>query len=111
MNIKLNYLYRDAGNYKQFHCVIFSNEYGYSLEEVDNAIRNALIDETWFDATKWGLKDIRPEVLDDELDHGWHEFEGVEKVCDVIEELTDISDLLKKINENLKHSFKTDSFN
>jgi len=82
MMIFFNYLYRDAGNYKQHGSVVFGNPNNRRLNEVDQRIRAALIDGEFFVARHWGLPDLRGDECDDELDHDWHEFEVVEETED-----------------------------
>ena len=77
-NIKFSYLYRDAGNYKNYGHVIFANPNNLSLEQVMDLIKPKLIDGTWFYAKELGLPDLHFDRWDEELDHGFHEFEGVE---------------------------------
>lgn len=48
MNIKFNYLYRDAGNYKTFGFVIFANPNSILIEEAEKKFRNSLIDSEFF---------------------------------------------------------------
>src|SRR5690606_1346312 len=59
MMIFFNYLYRDAGNYKQHGSVVFGNPNNRRLNEVDQRIRAALIDGEFFVARHWGLPDLR----------------------------------------------------
>lgn len=77
-NIKFSYLYRDAGNYKNYGHVIFANPNNFSLEQVMELIKPKLIDGQWFYTKEWGLPDLYFDRWDQELDHGFHEFEGVE---------------------------------
>lgn len=78
MNIKFNYLYRDASNYKKFGYGVFSNPGNLALSEIETRIRAALIDGEFFDPVKWNIPQLR---FDDwsEDDHTWNEFEGVEE--------------------------------
>lgn len=78
LNIKFNYLYRDAGNYKLYGSVIFSNPNNLSLAEVESKIRARLIDGEFFNPDKWSIPRLAFEEHDRELDHDWHEFESVE---------------------------------
>ena len=80
MNVKFHYLYRDGANYKQGNSVIFSNDKGYIIQEVESVIKAALIDETWFYANKWKLKDLHFYPWDEEMDHSWHEYDFVEQI-------------------------------
>lgn len=51
-NIKFNYLYRDGGNYKIWNNEVFPNPQSLTLTEIDNGIRNELIDGEFFDPLK-----------------------------------------------------------
>ena len=75
MNIRFSYLYRDAGNFKNFGDANFSNPNELSLESLSARIKLALLDEMYFDAYAVGLPELFFEDYDDELDHDWHEFE------------------------------------
>jgi hypothetical protein len=77
-NIRLSYLYRDAGNYKLFGQVVFGNPENIALEEIRNRINDCLIDGEFFEAKKWGLPELKFENYLPELDHNWCEFENVE---------------------------------
>jgi len=77
MNIKFSYLYRDAGNYKNYGEVVFANPDNVSIEEIETVIKSKLIEGQWFVAKEWGVPDLHFEKWDEELDHGWHEFENV----------------------------------
>jgi len=77
-NIKFNYLYRDAGNYKQYGSVILSNPDNLSLEKIEKQIRANLIDGEYFIPSKLNIPFINEFPYDAELDHEWYEFVGVE---------------------------------
>jgi hypothetical protein len=96
-NIRLNYRYRDYANYKNHGEVIFNNLDGYSLEQVDATIRTHLLDDQYFFASRWGLKDLHFEKYDDELDHSYHEYIGVELTKDVATKNATVTELLKKV--------------
>ena len=77
MNIKLNYLYRDASNYKNFGSVVFSNPNHASLRNIESIIKQNLIDSEYFVAEVWQLPSLFfPERNED--DHIWHEYESLE---------------------------------
>lgn len=96
MNVKFYYLYRDGANYKQNHFEVFSNIEGLTLEEIENAIRSVLIDDGWFYADKWKLKDLHLYKWDDSIDHEWHEYDFVETTEEDAKN-GDISDFIKLI--------------
>jgi hypothetical protein len=96
MNIKFNYLYRDASNYKQFGFQIFSNPDNLSLPEIETRIRATLIDGEFFDPVKWGVPRLHFDGWDPEVDHEWNEFEGVEETEETPTNEKSISLLLAK---------------
>ncbi|MGZ3766190.1 MAG: hypothetical protein ACXVA2_16090, partial [Mucilaginibacter sp.] len=57
-NIQFNYLYRDAGNYKKHHSVIFPNPDNIDETELETLIRSKLIDHEWFYVEQWNLPDL-----------------------------------------------------
>jgi hypothetical protein len=77
-NIKFNYLYRDAGNFKVWGFEFFCNPDLLELETIEDRIRTALIDGEFFDPQKWGLKRLKHDDWISELDHTWNEFESIE---------------------------------
>ena len=79
-NIKLNYFYRDGGNYKNFGSAILSNPDNLSLTEFEKAIRAKLISDTWFYANEWGVPTLFFPEFDPEVEPTWHEFEGLEVI-------------------------------
>lgn len=77
-NIKISYFYRDSGNYKKFHSVIFLNPDGIGLAELESLIRDKLIDDQFFYPAEWGLPEFFTEYADFRIDPTWHEFEALE---------------------------------
>lgn len=77
-NIKFNYLYRDAGNYKSFGAVILANPNNFTLQQAEELIRPKLIDGTWFYASQWQVPDLHIHNWDNDLDHTFHEFDSLE---------------------------------
>ncbi|MGV8894101.1 MAG: hypothetical protein ACOH2K_14390 [Burkholderiaceae bacterium] len=80
MNIRFSYLYRDAGNFKNFGEIVFTNPHNLPLEELFAKLKLALLDEMFFDAFAVGVPDRFFDDYDEELDHEWHEFECLEEV-------------------------------
>ncbi|OFX62415.1 MAG: hypothetical protein A2066_10050 [Bacteroidetes bacterium GWB2_41_8] len=76
--IRFNYLYRDSGNWKKFGSKLFSNPENLSLSEIEQKIRQNLIDQEFFYPDQVGIKKFRfHRYLDD---YSWYEFESVEMV-------------------------------
>lgn len=78
-NILFSYLYRDGANYKNYGEVVFANPTNLSLTTIKETIESKLLDGEWFYAHKWNLPDLHFEKWDIEIDHTFHEFEGVEE--------------------------------
>ena len=96
MNIKFSYLYRDGANYKQFNKIVFNNPTNLTLLEIEAAIYAKLIDNQWFVAIDWGLPDLhfKEYTWDSEIDHFWHEFEGIEETLEEVTEKNCIEDFI-----------------
>jgi hypothetical protein len=76
-NIRFNYLYRDAGNYKVYGSEIFSNPLSLQLVDVESRIRSSLIDGEFFDPQHWKVKRLKHDDWIPELDHTWNEYVSV----------------------------------
>lgn len=74
MNIALEYLYRDYGNYKKWGVVVFSNPNNLPLKTISSMIQNCFMDDLYFSANKLGIPSLHFDDFDEELDHCWHEF-------------------------------------
>ena len=82
MNIRMEYLYRDAGNYKNWGEVVFSNPTCIPIKRVKQLVGDALFERQFFNANLAGLPDIHFTECSVELDHGWHEFHGLAETED-----------------------------
>lgn len=80
MNIQFSYMYRDAGNFKNFGEVVFVNLNHLSLEYLNTKIKTALLDEMFFDAFAVGVPELFFDEYDEELDHDWHEFDQLAEI-------------------------------
>ena len=76
--IKFNYLYRDGGNNKIQGYEIFSNPDSLELADVEEIIRQSLIDGEFFDPEHWKVKRLKHDDWVPELDHTWNEFYSIE---------------------------------
>lgn len=70
-------MYRDFANYKNHSAVIFCNPKELDLATIDRAIREKLIDDLWFYAKQWHLKDLHFSDWDEEVDHNLHEYNRI----------------------------------
>ena len=73
MNIRFEYLYRDAGNFKNWGEVVFSNPRDIPASVAASMAEDVLIDRAFFVASKAGVPDLHFSEYNEELDHGWHE--------------------------------------
>ena len=75
MNTQLEYLYRDAGNYKWFSEVVI-----VGTLELEN-IESYLYEHQFFIPSEVGLSDLQPEELTED-DHIWHEIVSLNETVD-----------------------------
>lgn len=100
MNVCMEYLYRDAANYKSWGDVVFRNENDLDILKIEERIRAALIDREFFVAEKVGVPVLYFESRDDELDHQWHEYSAVTPSNTPITDIEnrDISEFVNLLN-------------
>ena len=72
MNIKFSYMYRDYGNYKNHMDIIFSNPTNTAKEDIENCVKQHLIDGEWFYAKEWNVPDMHFDDWNSELDSPVH---------------------------------------
>jgi hypothetical protein len=99
MNILFCYKYRDGANNKQYNEIIFANPQNTELKEIELLIRQKLIDGLWFVVDDWKIPNqfIKNYMWGNEIDHNWHEFDGVEETKDETTERNTIEDLVSLI--------------
>lgn len=78
MNIRFEYLYRDAGNNKIYNDVIVTNRRCIEVKLLKRRIRSILIDGEFFVAKKANLPKLQFSKYDEELDHDWYELSLLE---------------------------------
>jgi len=95
-NLKFEYLYRDAGNYKQFGSIILSNPHGLTPEQATEKLLQNLVDEAFFDPIKVNVPLLEKYDFDPELDHGWYEFDLFSETSEAPTESVIIDDFLTR---------------
>ena len=84
-NIRFSYLYRDAGNYKKWATVVFSNPDGLSVEVARTALADAFLQDGLFLARQIRIPETflfdRGEASSD--DHCFHELDSIEVSLEV----------------------------
>lgn len=79
-NIRFSYLYRDAGNYKNWAEVVFGNAEGLTCENITKVLREAFSPDGLFIAHQVRVPEaflyVRGDANSD--DHCFHEFDCVE---------------------------------
>lgn len=99
-NIKFSYLYRDAGNYKEYGDTIFPNYSNLDISEINRLIRKNLIDGEFFEPLKWNIPLIYEDSYDSEIDHEWYEFISVEATQEKATDARNIHEFLNQITVN-----------
>ncbi|MCB2204814.1 hypothetical protein KQI65_08690 [bacterium] len=99
MNIRFEYMYRDAANYKLRDDVVFANRNNLSVDALTTEIQKGLIDGEFFVAEDVGIPPLKFERYDPDLDHGWHWFSEVSLTDDQVtdSEGRDISELISAL--------------
>lgn len=92
-NIRFNYLYRDAGNYKNYGFVIFSNPNFLSFEKLSRSIISNLIDGEFFNYKRLKIPALFFSTKNSD-DHFWHEFENIEETNEAPTETRTIDEFL-----------------
>lgn len=77
MNIRFEYLYRDAGNNKNWGEIVFTNTHNLSSESIAKKPQDNLIDGSYFYACKVDVAELFFDSFDSDLDHDWHEFHAI----------------------------------
>jgi hypothetical protein len=73
-NLRLNYRYRDAHNYKEFGSVVFANPTRMSVDATTALLRGKLKSEEFFVPQDWGQPRLHVRPYDPAVDHAWKEF-------------------------------------
>lgn len=74
MNVRFEYLYRDAGNFKRWGEVVFSNANNVDADSLTAIAEEALrMDHLYFVASEVDVPDLHFADYIEVLDHGWHE--------------------------------------
>jgi hypothetical protein len=100
-NLKLNYRYRDAGNYKQFGSVIFPNSSQLAISEATKLIQEKLISGEFFIPNDWNIPRLQFHPYDPEFDHEYHEFEEWEVTEEATTDDRDVLTFLQNIEKGL----------
>ncbi len=74
MNIRFVYHYRDAGNFKNWGELVFTNPNGVAVNTATSMAEKVLIDHQNFVAEEARIPDLHFPDYIEKLDHGWHEF-------------------------------------
>ena len=80
-NIRFNYLYRDASNYKKWGSVIFSNPDKLSLDDIEGNLTAYFDNQMYFIASHVDIPEVFLFINDypfSEDDHFFHEYDSLE---------------------------------
>ena len=112
--VVLNYLYRDAGNYKNHMGLVFENANNLPVEDLNRQFRETLQDGEDFVAEQVGLPTCYSEFIDADLDHGYHEYGEVLALdpdrdsAHLVPGNGDISELLERFRSAATEGWKLD---
>lgn len=82
MNVRFEYLYRDAGNFKRWGEVVFFNANNIGQDTLAAICGAALpLDSIYFLPDQVGVPNLHFEDWIDSLDHDWHEIHSFQ-LCD-----------------------------
>lgn len=87
MNVRFEYLYRDAGNFKNWGEIVFSNARNFNVDHVTAMAERVLIESTYFVASQADVPDLHFDEYNEKLDHGWHEFHAFQGTDDATTDL------------------------
>lgn len=74
MNVRFEYLYRDAGNFKNWGEIVFANPRNISADRIAAMEEKATcIDSLYFVAADLKVPDLHFAEFNEALDHNWHE--------------------------------------
>ena len=103
MNIIFCYKYRDGANYKQYNEIVFSNPLKRKVREIELIITEKLIDGLWFVADDWNIPNqfFKECMWNNEVDHNWHEFDGIKQTEENVTEKNTIEDFILVVNKTI----------
>ena len=87
MNIRFVYLYRDAGNFKNWGSVVFANPRDFNPGRLTEKANTFLFAENNFNAERAGVPDLHFPDHDYDLDHEGHEVYAFESTDEVPNDL------------------------
>ncbi|HQT91838.1 MAG TPA: hypothetical protein PL001_07405 [Candidatus Kryptobacter bacterium] len=111
MNVRFNYLYRDAGNYKSFGTTVFTNPHGLTLVEIESRLRKSFFENDLFIAGQIGIQEVflygPNEGTEDDI--SFHEFESVELTDDAASDVgsDSISEFLDIVEKAARAGWRT----
>jgi hypothetical protein len=94
MNVKMSYMYRDAGNYKLFGSSVLTNINNVSIGDLELQIRDSLIDNSYFIPVKCNIPKLHFSENNEDLDHDWHEFITISSTKEFSDLSLDIIDFI-----------------
>ncbi len=96
-NIKLNYLYRDAENFKINDSLIYSNPNKREINNIQEIIKTSLKKGELFSPNDWNIPPLMNEEIFSESDHELHEFGSVEETDETYKSMHTIDYLLELV--------------
>lgn len=97
MNLRMTYLYRDAGNNKYWQDVVFPNKQNLTVDQLTSEIKKYLHSGEFFDASLAPLPIEMNDGYDSELDHSWLEFHSFEEVDELAQVAQDVMEFIDRL--------------
>lgn len=106
--IKFTYLYRDAGNSKAWHEVVFSNPNDLPLADIDNRLVKAFDMGCLFVADQIQIPEVFLFANGDVIaeDHCFHEFYSVELSTDQFTDQRSIKSFLEQVERESQQGWR-----
>jgi hypothetical protein len=110
-NIRFQYLYRDASNYKSWGDVIFSNAQCLAAKAIEKALRTAFLTDGLFIARQIRLPDLflfKKYALTQD-DHCFHEFYSVKATGEPVTDrfTRSVEEFVKEVEEESQRGWHT----
>jgi len=87
--IKFKYLYRDAGNYKNYGFKVFRNPNDLTINQIEERLESAFLNRLYFIADQIGLPELFHNDYPTIDDISFHEYDGLELMIDDVKDLSE----------------------
>lgn len=93
MNVKIVYA-QSAETLPFEHEVVVTNRNSFTLEEIRTRFSQKMINASYFEPKKFGLKELQSFACDATSKTDWHELLAIEATGDAVTDARDISEII-----------------